>query len=75
MTTTISFRATPEFVQQTQSFAEIVGLNNSEYVREAVREKNERTMAERLTSLSRKLTAKHADFNESIDASIGDGLA
>ena len=75
MTTTLSFRATPEFVLQTHSFADLVGLKNSEYVREAVREKNERVMAERLATLSRKLSAKHADFNELIEGTLGDGLA
>lgn len=75
MTTTLSFRARPEFVQQTQSFAEALGLNNSEYVHEAVREKNERVLAERLAVLSRKLSGKHAAFNESIDDSLGDGIA
>jgi hypothetical protein len=48
----------------------MAGLKNSEYVREAVREKNERLMAERLAALSRKLSAKHLAFSESIDVSL-----
>jgi folate-dependent tRNA-U54 methylase TrmFO/GidA len=75
MTATLSFRTTTEFIEQTHSFADMVGLKNSEYVREAVREKNERVMAEHLTKLSRKLSAKHLTFNESAEASLGDGLA
>jgi len=75
MTITFSFRTTIEFVEQTQSFAGMVGLKSSEYVREAVREKNERVMADRLAMLSRKLSAKHQSFNESLDDSIGDGIA
>lgn len=75
MSTTLSFRTTSQFVEQTQTFAGMVGLKSSEYVREAVREKNERVMAERLAMLSRKLSEKHQSFNESIDDSIGDGLA
>lgn len=75
MTTTLSFRTTSEFVEQTHSFANMLGLKNSEYVREAVREKNERVMAERLTALSRKLSAKHLALNESIEGSLGDGIA
>ncbi|WP_354335303.1 MULTISPECIES: antitoxin of toxin-antitoxin stability system [unclassified Undibacterium] len=75
MTATLSFRTTQEFVLQTHSFADMLGLKNSDYVREAVREKNERVMAERLANLSRKLSAKHAEFNESIEGSLGDGIA
>ena len=75
MTATLSFRTTQEFVLQTHSFANMLGLKNSDYVREAVREKNERVMAERLATLSRQLSGKHAEFNESLEATLGDGLA
>ena len=74
MSSTLSFRTTSEFVEQTQSFAGMVGLKSSDYVREAVCEKNERVMADRLAMLSRKLSAKHQSFNESIDDSIVDGI-
>lgn len=74
MTTKLSFRTSSEFAEQTQSFARMVGLKNSEYVREAVREKNERVMADRLAMLSHKFSEKHQSFNESIDDSIGDGI-
>jgi len=72
--TTLSFRASDEFVLETQSFAEQLGLKNSEYVRQAVQEKNERVMRERLAGLSRKLSARHLAFNEESDDSTGDGL-
>lgn len=75
MSTTLSFRTTSEFVEQTQSFAGMVGLKSSDYVREAVREKNERVMADRLAMLSRKLSEKHQIFNETMDDSMGDGIA
>lgn len=75
MTATLSFRTTTEFAEQTHLFAEMAGLKNSEYIREAVREKNERLMAERLAALSRKLSAKHLAFSESLDVSLEDGLA
>jgi pantoate kinase len=72
--TTLSFRAPEEFAEETRSFASMVGLKSSDYIREAVREKNERLMAERIGNLSRKLAAKHAAFNESTEESIADGL-
>lgn len=71
---TLSFRATDEFLLETQSYAEMLGLKNSEYLRQAVLEKNDRVMRERLAALSRKLSAKHATVNESLDDSTGDGL-
>ncbi len=74
MSTTLSFRTTSEFMEQTQSFAGMVGLKSSEYVREAVREKNDRVMADRLAMLSRKLSVKHHSINESLDDAIGDGI-
>lgn len=75
MSTTLSFRTTSEFVEETHSFAGMVGLKSAEYVREAVREKNERVMADRLATLSRKLSAKHLAFSESLEDSVGDGIA
>ncbi len=75
MSTTLSFRTTTEFIEQTHSFASMVGLKSAEYVREAVREKNERVMADRLGVLSRQLSAKHQAFNESIEDAVGDGIA
>jgi folate-dependent tRNA-U54 methylase TrmFO/GidA len=74
MSTTLSFRTTTEFIEQTHSFASMVGLKSAEYVREAVREKNERVMADRLATLSRQLSAKHQAFNESLEDSVGDGI-
>jgi hypothetical protein len=53
----------------------LVGLKNSDYIREAIQEKNERVMADRLAMLSRKLSAKHQAFNESLEDSVGDGIA
>lgn len=71
---TLSFRAGAEFVEQTRAMAGIVGLKSSEYIREAVREKNERVTAERLAQLSRALADDHLAFNESIEDSLTDGL-
>jgi hypothetical protein len=71
----LTFRAAPELGSQTRSLAKAVGMSNSDYVREAVREKNERLMAERIAMLSRCLSAEHLAFNEALDDSAGDGLA
>lgn len=70
----LSFRATDLFVEETREIAKYVGLSSSDYIREAVREKNERMMAERIAQLSRKLSAKHLAFNESIEDALSDGL-
>jgi hypothetical protein len=71
---TLSFRAGDDFVEQTTTSALLAGLRKSDYVREAVREKNERTMAEHIAALSRELAAEHLAFNDSIEGSLNDGL-
>ena len=70
----LSFQATSDFAEHTQSCANMIGLKNSDYVREAVREKNERVMADHLAILSRKLSAQHHPFNLAIPDSIQDGI-
>ncbi len=72
--TTFSFRVAGDLAEQTRSAADIVGLRSSDYIREAVREKNERVSAERIAQLSRELAADHLAFNESIEDSLTDGL-
>lgn len=73
--TTLSFRAADELAEQTRTLAKALGLKSSDYIREAVREKNEREMAARIAMLSKKLSARHLSFNEELDDSVGDGLA
>ena len=73
-TVTISFRASSEFADQTRSLAQLFNMPSSEYLREAVREKNERVLKDRMVFLSRQLSAKHLLENEAMDASSGDGL-
>lgn len=72
---TLSFRAPPEFAEQTKTLAKAMHMTSSDYVREAVREKNERTLKERMVFLSAQLSARHLTENQSMDASTGDGLA
>lgn len=72
--TTLSFRAPPEFAEQTRTLAKAMHMTSSDYVREAVREKNERMLKERMVFLSAQLSARHLAENRSMDGSIGDGL-
>ena len=50
-------------------------LDYVQIVREAVREKNERTMRDRMVFLSAQLSARHLQENLALDATTGDGLA
>jgi predicted transcriptional regulator len=72
---TLSFRAPAEFAEQTKTLAKAMHMTSSDYVREAVREKNERTLKERMVFLSAQLSARHLTENQSMDAATGDGLA
>ena len=72
--TTLSFRAGEDLAEQTRALAAIVGLKSSDYMREAVREKNERVTAQRIAQLSKELAAEHLAFNEALEDSLVDGL-
>lgn len=72
---TLSFRAPPEFAEQTKTLARAMSMSASDYVREAVREKNERAIKDRMVFLSQQLSAQHLAENLSMDGSVGDGLA
>ncbi len=72
--TTLSFRAGKDLAEQIRSLASTVGLKSSDYIRQAVCEKNEKVMAQRIAALSKELAAEHLAFNESLDASLADGL-
>ena len=73
-TLTLSFRAPFEFAQQTKAHASALEMSASDYVREAVREKNERAMRSRIAYLSNQLSARSALEARSMENSIGDGL-
>jgi hypothetical protein len=73
--TTLSFRAPGEFAEQTKALARAMSMSASDYVREAVREKNERSLKERMMFLSKQLSAQHLVENQAMDGSVGDGLA
>lgn len=71
---TLSFRAPAEFAEQTKALAKSLSMTSSDYVREAVREKNERALRQRMVFLSATLSARHLAENLSLDGSTGDGL-
>jgi hypothetical protein len=73
-TSTLSFRASTEFAEQTKHLAGVFNMTSSDYVREAVREKNERLMKDRITHLSKQLSAINRQENEAMDNATGDGL-
>jgi uncharacterized protein (DUF1778 family) len=72
--TTLSFRASNDFADEVRTLAGLVGLKSSDYIRQAVLEKNEQVMAQRIAALSKELSAEHLAFNESLDESLQDGL-
>lgn len=71
---TLSFRADHDFSEQTRALASTLGLKSSDYIRQAVSEKNAQVMAQRIAALSQELAADHLSFNESLEGSIADGL-
>lgn len=72
--TTLSFRAPADFAEQTKALARALSMSASDYVREAVREKNERAINDRMVFLSRQLSLQHLAENLAMDTSAGDGL-
>ncbi len=72
---TLSFRAPSEFAEQTKALAKAMQMSSSDYVREAVREKNERALKDRMVFLSVQLSARHLAENRTMETSMGDGIA
>lgn len=72
--TTLSFRAARDFADEVRTLASLLGLKSSDYIRQAVLEKNQQVMAQRIAALSQELSAEHLAFNESLDESLRDGL-
>lgn len=72
--TTLSFRAAEDFAALTKAMASALSMSASDYVREAVREKNERALKDRMVFLSKTLSATHLAENQAMDGSSGDGL-
>ena len=72
--TTLSFRAAEDFAALTKSLASALSMSASDYVREAVREKNERALKDRMVFLSKTLSTPHLAENLAMEGSTGDGL-
>jgi DNA polymerase III alpha subunit len=72
--TTLSFRTGNDFAEQVRALASTLGLKSSDYIRQAVSEKNAQVMAQRIAMLSKELSAEHLAFNESLEDSLADGL-
>ena len=72
-TETIAFRAPRDFVEETKRFAGKQPI--SQYIRDAVREKNERQMTARIRYLSGRLAKESAAVNNEFDETLGDGIA
>jgi hypothetical protein len=54
--------------------ASALGLKSSDYIRQAVSEKNAQLMAQRIAALSKELAQEHLQVNESLDGTLTDGL-
>ena len=71
---TFSFRADEVFSEQTRAMAHALGLKSSDYIRQAVTEKNAQVMAQRIAALSRELAEEHLRMNESLEGTLSDGI-
>lgn len=71
---TFSFRADEVFTEQTRAMATSLGLKSSDYIRQAVTEKNAQVMAQRIATLSRELAEEHLQVNESLEGTLSDGI-
>ena len=71
---TLSFRAEPDLIEQIALAAKIVHQNRSDYMKQAVGERNERILTERVAFLSKQLSAQSLAVCKEMDAAAGDGL-
>ncbi len=71
---TLSFRTDTAFAEATSLFAKFSGLNRSAYIEQAIKEKNERAMAERIAFLSQALSEQNLAINQELEPALGDGL-
>ena len=72
---TLSFRAEPDLIEQIALAAKIVRQNRADYMKQAVGERNERILTERVAFLSKQLSAQSLAVCKEMDATVGDGLA
>ena len=75
MRAALTVRADADFVAEVDALARASGVSRSDYVRQAVEEKNARALAERMVFLSKTLSARNASINQELEDAVGDGLA
>jgi hypothetical protein len=73
-TVPLTFRATAVFITETNELARFAGISRSDYIRQAVEEKNARLLAKRMAFLSERLSAEHLAISDALDGVAGDGL-
>jgi len=54
--------------------ANALGLKSSDYIRQAVSEKNAQLMAQHIAALSKELATEHLQVNESLQDTLTDGI-
>ena len=65
---TLSFRAEPDLIEQIALAAKIVRQNRADYMKQAVGERNERILTERVAFLSKQLSAQSLAECKELDA-------
>jgi hypothetical protein len=71
---TFSFRADEVLSAKTRAMAQTLGLKSSDYIRQAVSEKNAQIMAQHIAALSKELAEEHLRVNESLEGTLSDGI-
>lgn len=72
---TISVRASESFVAEVAENAGHLGVDPSEYTRQALEAFNERVMGQRIAGIARALRAETEAAAAEMDSTVADGLA
>lgn len=72
---TISVRASANFVAEVAENAKHLGVDPSEYTRQALEALNERVMGQRIADIARALRAETKAAADEMDGTVADGLA
>lgn len=71
---TLSFRIAEPLADEARRLATAAEISLSDYIRDAVREKNARMVAEHIAELSRALSADHQAEAETLAGTLGEGI-
>jgi predicted transcriptional regulator len=71
---TLSVRIDDETEHEIDQAAALLGRTRSEHLRVAIENENRRALETRIQFLARELCESHAQLNDEVDGSIGDGL-